>query len=138
MKKKTAYAKRCGKTVKKRNPSKCSVCRDAHHDMRTCSHPEPGKRREVATAVAAKTREIRTSELFNKCEITYEEKALPEAEVHPRRVCKEVARNAYYLLASEDSLLSGTLSLWFHGKHGNPCRAESVLHPQQLKIVRAI
>ena len=79
--------------------------------MRTCSHPEAGKRREVATAVAAKTREIRTSELFNKYDITDEEKALPEAEVHPRRVCKEVARNAYYLLALEDSLLSGTLSL---------------------------
>jgi len=99
------------------------------------SHPEAEKRREVATVAAAKTR---TSELFIMCDITYEEKALPEAEVHPKRVCKEVARNAYYLLASEDSLLSGTLSLWLHGKHGNRCRAESVLHPQQLKFVRAI
>ena len=81
MKKKTAYAKRCGKTVKKRNPSKCSVCRDPHHDMRTCRHQEAEKRREVATTAAAKTREIRT-EFFNKYDITDGEKAMPEPEVY--------------------------------------------------------
>ena len=75
--------------------------------MRTCSHPEPGKRREVATAVAAKTREIRTTEFFNKYDITDEEKALPEAEVYPGGVREEVARNAYYLLAPEELFLSG-------------------------------
>ena len=103
--------------------------------MRTCSHPEPGKRREVATAVAAKTREIRTTEFFNKYDITDEEKALPEAEVYPGGVREEVARNEYDLLAPEELIFVGdSLS----ESIGIPCRAEAVLHLQQLEIVRAI
>jgi len=102
--------------------------------MRTCSHPEPGKRREVATAVAAKTREIRTTEFFNKYDITDEEKALPEQEVYPGGVREEVARNAYYLLAPEELFLSGILSR----KAWNTLQSRAVLHLQQLEIVRAI
>ena len=102
--------------------------------MRTCSHPEPGKRREVATAVAAKTREIRTTEFFNKYDITDEEKALPEAEVYPGGVSEEFARNAYSFWPWKSYFCRG-FSL---GKREIPCRAEEVLHLQQLEIVRAI